>query len=78
MTDWLVTLNAMAAPGSKHPTGSAAGCVKAGNDITMPGTVGDKEDIMKALSGEEHCYPLTRAELETCAVRVLKKIKELI
>lgn len=78
MTDWLVTMGTMSNPGSKHPTGSAAGCVKAGNDITMPGTLEDKADIMKALSGEEHCYPLTRAELEVCAVRILRKIKELI
>lgn len=74
MTDWDVTRSGMSRPGSKHPAGSAAGCVKAGNDLTMPGRPEDKADMMKALCEEGHPYPLTRAELETCAVRILKMI----
>lgn len=74
MTDWLVTQSGMSRPDSRHPAGSAAGCVTAGNDLTMPGTPEDKADMMKALREEGHPYPLTRAELETSAVRILKMI----
>ena len=76
MTDWLVT-GGMGPKGSKHICASAAGCVKAGNDITMPGMPSDKRDILQALSDEHHPYHLTRAELQTCAKRVLDKILEL-
>ena len=37
----------------------------------------DFEDIMKALSDEEHPYHLTREELEVCAGRVLSYLKKL-
>lgn len=77
MTDWYVTTDFMKLPGSKYPCASAAGCVKAGNDIVMPGGKSDFEDIMKALSDEEHPYHLTREELEVCAGRVLSYLKKL-
>lgn len=70
MTDWLVTGGVDLGRG-KHPYASAAGCVKAGNDITMPGMPSDKEEIERALSDPEHPYALDRAELESCAARVL-------
>ena len=72
MTDWLVTGGVDLGKG-RHPYASAAGCVKAGNDITMPGMPSDREDIMKALSDPEHPYTLTRAELQVCAGRVLRR-----
>lgn len=77
MTDWLVTTEIMINEGSKHREASAAGCLKAGNDLIMPGTTMDFEDIMKALEDESHPYHITRAELQTCAIRILKEIKEL-
>ncbi len=76
MTDWLVTGGVDLGKG-RHPYASAAGCVKAGNDITMPGMPSDREDIMKALSDPEHPYTLTRAELQVCAGRVLRMILKL-
>lgn len=77
MTDWFVTTAMLKKSDTKHPVASAAGCVKAGNDITMPGGATDMEDIQRALVDENHLYHLVRAELQACAVRVLKKIYEL-
>lgn len=77
MTDWLVTSDAMKNPAGKHTKGSAAGCVKAGNDLTMPGMAEDKEDILDALKNPDHAYALSRAELQTCAVRILYTILKL-
>lgn len=67
----------MAAPGNKYPMASAAGCVKAGNDISMPGSPSDLEDILKALTDETHPYHLSKGELQACALRIVNKILEL-
>lgn len=76
MTDWLVT-GGMGASGEKWPCASAAGNVKAGNDITMPGIPSDKTDILKALEDAKHPYALSRAELQLAAKRVLGMILKL-
>ncbi|MDO5519938.1 MAG: glycoside hydrolase family 3 N-terminal domain-containing protein [bacterium] len=77
MTDWYVTTTLMKNPASVHQEASAAGCVKAGNDLIMPGAASDLNDIMKALEDEAHPYHLTRAELQVCAIRMLNKIQML-
>lgn len=82
MTDWFVTGALSASSGqeeskNKYASASAAGCVKAGNDITMPGGAADKDDIMAALSDSSHPYALSRAELQTCAKRVLESVLKL-
>ena len=82
MTDWLVTRSmgdSMSGTENtnKYSKASAAGCVKAGNDITMPGGEEDFADIMDALSNPQHPYALTRAELQTCAKRVLGSVLKL-
>ena len=76
MTDWLVT-GGMGASGEKWPCASAAGNVKAGNDITMPGIPSDKIDMLKALEDPTHPYALNRAELQLSAKRVLEMILKL-
>lgn len=76
MTDWLVT-GGMGASGEKWPCASAAGNVKAGNDITMPGIPADKTDILRALTDPSHPYALGRAELQLAAKRVLGMIRKL-
>lgn len=76
MTDWLVT-GGMGPKGEKWPCASAAGNVKGGNDLTMPGLPSDKADIMAALENGEHPYALTRAHLQACAKRVLGLILKL-
>lgn len=76
MTDWLVT-GGMGKVGNVHPCASAAGCVKAGNDVIMPGMPSDKEDILKARQDASHPYALSKAELQTAAKRVLEMILKL-
>ena len=76
MTDWLVT-GGMGPKGEKWPCASAAGNVKAGNDITMPGIPSDKKDILEALTNAEHPYALSKAELQLAAKRVLGMILKL-
>ena len=70
MTDWYATLDMMKNPQSKHPKASAPGCIKAGNDLVMPGTPFDKADIEAALLDDDHPYHITRHDLEKCAGRV--------
>ncbi len=70
MTDWVVTVG-LGVKGEKWPCASAAGCVKAGNDLTMPGLPPDRADILDALRREDHPYALSRAALQACAKRVL-------
>ncbi len=69
MSDWRVTASTRKNNG-RYACASAAGCVKAGNDIVMPGGDEDKQDILSALSNPEHPYTLTRAKLLACAERV--------
>ena len=78
MTDWLVTQDVMiqGIP-HKHDPASAAGCVKAGNDLTMPGGPTDMADIINGLYMEDHPYHITKAELQLAAKRVLEAVKKL-
>ena len=79
MTDWFVTGGiGMASENSKYPCASAAGNIKAGNDLTMPGSTKDVENILKAINNLEHIYPLSRSELQVAAERILKKVLELL
>ncbi len=80
MTDWYATQDVLAAGGkreNKHGIGSAAGCVKSGNDLTMPGGKTDFEDIMRALTDREYAYYLSRAELQAAAKRILTAVMKL-
>ena len=77
MTDWYITTNMMSNPACAHGPASAAGCVKAGNNVTMPGNQSDAADILKALEDETHPYALTRADLKACAKPVLEALKRL-
>ncbi len=80
MTDWYAASTMMTAASqrqNKHPAGSPAGCVHAGNDIVMPGMRTDLDDMMDALSNKEHIYAITKAELQTTAKRVLETVLKL-
>lgn len=78
MTDWGTTGGGDMNPAmdSKYGFSDAAGCIKAGNDLIMPGSQEDIDDILKALDakpGEVAC-PITLAELQACAHRILKTV----
>ena len=80
MTDWGTTGDSMSAmmmgqdqPEHKYGCSYASGCIKAGNDLTMPGSQGDVDNILAALNkGEgETEYPITLGDLQRCARNIL-------
>lgn len=62
MTDWTTT--------NMEGGSSAAKCVAAGNDLTMPGLPNDMTEILGALR-EENDQQLSREQLDACAKRVI-------
>ena len=50
----------------------ASGTIKAGNDVLMPGSPTDHDDLMNALNNDDARYPVTRAQLEKCASRLIE------
>ena len=84
MTDWGTT-GGMTIGGEqvkKYPTSDAAGCIKAGNDLTEPGNEQDVESIIRSVGAKEGDpgvrYPITKAELQLCAYRILKVAKKIV
>ena len=78
MTDWGTTGSVTAALEKKIKYGSSspAGCIKAGNDLIMPGSQNDVENIVASVNGDEdgaEC-PITLADLQSCAKRILSVI----
>ena len=81
MTDWGTT-GSMGFPQDnqfRYGNSYASGCVKAGNDLTMPGGDADVQDILNALGKKdgEVPYPLTLGELQRCAKHILQVILEM-
>ncbi len=70
MTDWLVTGSGFFHD-TKYPSASAAGCIYAGNDLIMPGSKKDEDEILAALKGEDKLYPITIEEVRSCAERII-------
>lgn len=77
MTDWVIASLAGAMPG-KHPAACAAGSIQAGNDIHMPGSPLDHQNLMDALNNPQAAYPITRKDLEECAQRVIDLVRKLM
>lgn len=69
MTDWGTTDPAQGE--FKYGSSNAALCIKASNDLTMPGSQRDVDDIVNAVGKD-----ITMAELQACALRVLKLVAE--
>lgn len=72
MTDWGTT-GSLAVEGetSKYSYASPAGCVKAGNDLIMPGSQPDVDNIIASVGGA-----ITLADLQACAKRIIKIIMQ--
>ena len=70
MSDWIM-FGELTAAMRKHPAVHAAGAICAGNDLFMPGTDQDHSVLLDALHNTKAPYPLTRAQLEKCAARVI-------
>ena len=62
MTDWTTT--------EVDDSCTAAGCMRAGNDLVMPGCVGDHENLKKELADGT----LKRADLKACIARLVSVI----
>ena len=67
MTDWTTT-------NGGHGS-SAAKCIRAGNDLVMPGTPTDRQEILDALEGKNG-QSLSREALELCAARIIRAALE--
>lgn len=81
MTDWGTTggmADRVKEIKQKYGRSSAAGCIKAGNDLTMPGKQEDIDEIIQSVKGNECEYPVLLSELQSCAKRVLWAVCELI
>ena len=80
MTDWGTTGHSYAEEEDfKYGSSFASGCVKAGNDLTMPGSDRDVNDILNALGKGpgEVPYPLTLGELQACAKRIIAMVMQM-
>ena len=80
MTDWGTTGGMEMNHGMefKYGSSSAAGCIRAGNDLIMPGSREDIDEIIASVGageGEVVC-PITLADLQTCAKRILETIRK--
>ena len=79
MTDWGTTAEAKPDLEGRLPLygcSSAAACIKAGNDLIMPGSREDVEEIIASVDAAEGTVkcPVKVEELRTCAERVLRMI----
>lgn len=62
----------------KYGYSSSAGCIKAGNDLIMPGSQRDVDNIVQAVGAKEgdvEC-PITLADLQACAKRMINVIMQ--
>ena len=76
MSDW-VTQGVTGETKHKYPAANAAGAIRAGNDIMMPGGKIDHADLMQALKGIHKGYKITHEDLLRCAKRVVRLALEL-
>ena len=73
MTDWGTTGGGDMNPAmdNKYGFSDSALCIKAGNDLIMPGS---QEDVDLILEGVNNGV-ISRAELQKCALRIINQIK---
>lgn len=76
MTDWGTTrIGAESSHGNfkqKYKASDQGGCIKAGNDIIMPGTKADADKIVESIDNKSAKCPITLGELKVCATRMIK------
>lgn len=78
MTDWGTTGSIEMNPGLsfKYGCSSAAGCIRAGNDLVMPGSQQDIDEIIRSVDSQEAAYPITLGDLQACTKRILNIIRQ--
>lgn len=79
MTDWGTTGSmSLFNTQPKYPSSSAAMCIQAGNDLIMPGSTEDIEEIVKAVKAGDFCVEglkdgsLGLADLQFCVGNILR------
>jgi beta-glucosidase len=82
MTDWFTSQDMpqiMGKYGRKYPISSSMGCIKAGNDIQMPGCQKNVDDIVEAVNtGKEiDGFAITLADLQYCVANIIRVIAEM-
>lgn len=75
MTDWVIS--SFSPDGQRYPGACASGTIGAGNDLMMPGSPADRDDLLTALRAPSVRYPLTRARLERCGARIVETARRL-
>lgn len=76
MSDW-VSGNIHDQPTDQYPGAVASGSIKAGNDLMMPGSQLHYQDLLVALDNVNATYPITRADLEKSAARMIQLARAL-
>ena len=76
MTDWYTSqdVSFMGISSNKYPYSSSALCIKAGNDLQMPGC---EENVEEIIHGIETGI-ITKADLQFCASNILRCILRLM
>ncbi len=76
MTDWGTTGGYGSDGPFKYGASNAAGCIRAGNDLVMPGSQADVDEIVRSVDAEAGNvpYPITLGDLQACAKRMLSSI----
>ena len=76
MTDWGTTGGYGSERPFKYGASNAAGCIRAGNDLVMPGSQADVDEIVRSVGAEAGSvpYPITLGDLQACAKRMLNSI----
>ena len=79
MTDWFTSQDVPFLTGgmeAKYPISSSVGCIAASNDLQMPGSEKNVDDILEAVRTGEAIdgYRITRTDLEICALRVIRAV----
>lgn len=79
MTDWFTSQDMPALTGGEdtvYPISASTGCIKAGNDMQMPGCIKNVTDIIEAVkTGREiDGYTITKADLQYNAANVIRVV----
>jgi beta-glucosidase len=82
MTDWFTSVDIPAVTGkygAHYPISSSAGCIRAGNDIQMPGCRKNVDDIVAAVTTGRAVdgYTITLGDLQYCTSNILRVIAKL-
>lgn len=72
MTDWGTTGVPGSNKGQKYDCACAVGCIKAGNDLIMPGSQRDVDYLLAALESGE----LELCELQRCAANIIRLLAQ--